>query len=98
MRVPRPASGQSKGCVTWFGDDLPIPVDPGAKTRFVYSSYGLHPDTYCKETMLFNLDTDPYEDNDVSADEPDRLQALAELLQDHLDAAGEKIDIAKTVS
>ena len=57
----------------------------------VYNSYDLHPSTYCKETMLFNLDDDPYESNDVADDEPDTLQALMELLQGHLDAVGEKV-------
>ena len=59
--------------------------------RMVYNSYDLHPSTYCKETMLFNLDDDPYEVNDVADDEPDTLQALMELLEGHLDAAGENV-------
>ena len=59
--------------------------------RLVYNSYDLHPSTYCKETMLFNLDADPYETNDVADDEPDTLKALLELLQGHLEAAGEAV-------
>jgi hypothetical protein len=41
--------------------------------------------------MLFNLDADPYETNDVADDEPDTLKALLELLQGHLEAAGEAV-------
>ena len=59
--------------------------------RLVFDSYDLHPSTYCKETMLFNLDADPYELNDVADDEPDTLKALLELLQGHLEAAGESV-------
>ena len=89
VRVPRPETGAngedlSKRCSSWYGDALPT-------TRMVYSNFDLHPDTYCKETMLFDLEADPWEDNDLADSEKGKVEAMMELLQGHLDAAGEVV-------
>jgi arylsulfatase A-like enzyme len=89
VRVPRPARGgageslQGK-CSSWYGDAMPT-------NRFVYKSYELHPNTYCLATMLFNTEADPWELNDLNADEPDKVKALTKLLNSHLVHNGEHV-------
>lgn len=89
VRVPRPARGgageslQGK-CSSWYGDAMPT-------KRMVYKSYELHPNTYCLATMLFNTEADPWELNDLNADEPDKVKALTKLLNSHLVHNGEHV-------
>ena len=71
-------------CSSWYGDAMPT-------DRLVFQSYNLHPNTYCLETMLFDTEADPWELQDVAADEPDKLQALTKLLNDHLEHNGEHV-------
>ena len=94
MRVPRPAKGSNgedlhKLCSSWYGDALP--TYEGAQVKLVFQSYDLHPNTYCLETMLFDTEADPWELQDLAADEPDKLQALTKLLNDHLEHNGEHV-------
>jgi len=89
MRVPRPARGAMGEdlhlkCSSWYGDAMPT-------ERLVFQSYDLHPNTYCLETMLFDTEADPWELQDVAADEPDKLKALAKLLNSHLVHNGEHV-------
>ena len=95
MRVPRPAKGLlgedlREKCSSWFGaamatnDGAPVP-------ELVFQSYALHRNTYCQQTMLFNTEADPWEQQNVAADEPDKLRALMKLLNDHLKHYGEHV-------
>ena len=41
--------------------------------------------------MLFNTEADPWELNDLNADEPDKVKALTKLLNSHLVHNGEHV-------